>query len=195
MRKLLTSLGIIALGFFAFTATAAAAGEISPEDGSLLDLARPVYDAVVHGQYWLGASLALVLAVAAFRKYAPGKAGAWARTDVGGSLLVLAASFGGAAATGLLAAGTNAMTGELAWTALKVALAAAGGYSLAKKLLAPVLRKIADKAPPWMKPLFAMLLWSFETPIAKAETAGDVAVAENPPTGTDGATGTTTTEI
>jgi hypothetical protein len=194
-RKLAVGLSLAALAFFSFIATAAAAGTAVPEDGALLDLARPVFDAIMHGQWWLAASLALILVVAAIKKYAPGKFGAWAHSDLGGSILVLGASFGGAAATGLLAAGTGAMSLALAWTALKVALAASGGYSLLKKLVMPYVRKLGDKAPAWMKPIFSMLLWAFDSNaqvVAAAEQAGNDAVAANPPTGADGVAGTPT---
>lgn len=191
MRKFTITAALAILAFLSFTTAVFAGGAVTPEDSSLLDLAKPVYDAVMGGQYWLAASFALVLVVAAFKRYAPGRAGEWARTDLGGSLLVLLASFGGALATGLLAVGTNAMTLALAFTALKVAFGAAGGYALIKKILVPILRRVAEKVPAWMKPIFTVALWAFEshTPVAVAEKAGDEAVKNNPAEGANGVVG------
>ncbi len=190
MKKTLSILALVALTLVSFTAAAFAAGAVVPEDGSLLDLAKPVYEAVMHGQWWLGASLALVLCVGLFKRYAPAKAQEWAHSDVGGSILVLAGSFGGALATGLVAAGTNALTPGLAWMALKVALAAAGGYSLIKKLLGP----LVAKAPAWMQPILGMLMWVFDSKpaITKAEEAGKEAVEAKPAAGIEGVVGSST---
>lgn len=184
MTKIYTALTLLAVAFLGFTGTAFAASEVAPSDGSWLDLAKPVYDAVIHGQYWLGASLALILAVALAKKYLPGKAGAFVNGEYGAPLTVLLMSFGGAVATAL-GAGQAVMSAGLAWTAFKVAVGAAGGYSLLKKLLAPLLRKLAAKAPSWMQPIFAMILFVFDKPTAveTAEKAGDDAVAAKPPTG------------
>ena len=185
MRKLLVSASVILLGFFAFAATASAAGAVVPEDGSLLDLAKPVYEAVMGGQWYLGAALTLVLLVAAFRKYAPGKTGEWARGDIGTPILLLVGSFGGAMATGIIGVGTNSISVAMAWTAFKIALSAAGGYTLAKKLLAPIVLKIGSKAPAWMQPAFTLVFWFFESnpAITKAEVAGTVAVGAKPAPG------------
>ncbi len=181
-----------------FTATAYAAGALTPDDGSLLDLARPVLDAVMHGQYWLGASLALVLLVTAFKRYAPaGKLQDFAHSDAGASILVLLLSFGGALATALLAAGTNAVSLALLWAALKVALGAAGGYALIKNLLVDPLMNTAwyqNSAPAWLKSVMMLLMWAFvkPTPTEVATDAGNDAVNSNPPTGADGPAGTPT---
>ncbi len=185
--KIYVTLAVLVSAFLAFTATAFAAGVATPADGSLLDLARPVFDAIMHGQWWLGASLALVLIVAAFRRYAPGKAGAFAHSAVGAALLVLVGSFGGALATGIMAAGTSALTMALVWVSLKVAFGAAGGYSLLK----PLIVWVAAKAPAWMQPAFAMITWMFDGPTAiqTAETAGNAAVEAKPAAGADGTLG------
>lgn len=192
-------IGMIALltVFVAFSATAFAAGQIAPTDGNIWDHAKPIYDAIVGGQWWLAASLALVFAVAAFKKYAGRvpkygpKLDAFANSDHGGALLVLVGAYGGALATGLVASGLSSLTLALAWAALKVAVGAAGGYSLVKKLVLPVLRKIADKAPSWAKPIFTLVFWAFEktTPTEQAEQAGDDAVKANPASGADGVIG------
>jgi hypothetical protein len=194
MRKVTAAVSFLLILFLTVSVAAAAGTAMSPEDGALLDLAKPVFDAIMHGQWWLAASLVLVLLVAAFKKYAPGKLGEWARGDVGGSLLVLLGSYGGAMATGLLAAGTGALSPALAWVALKVAIAASGGYTLLKKLVMPFIRKLAEVVPAWMKPIFTMVLWAFDraTPVESAEKAGDAAVAEKPAGGANGVVGSAT---
>lgn len=203
MRKILASfplfLATLAVALVTFTATAFAAGTADPTgDGStLIEMARPIFDAVMGGQWWLAASLALVFVVALVGRYggkAPGRAGRWLAkldaSDAGRAVLVLLGSFGGAVATGLAAAGSGAMTWGLALVALKVAIGAAGIYSLAKKLLAP----IVAKAPPWVQAIFAVVLWAFDRatgadPVADAEAAGDAAVVAHPPKGTSAIVG------
>lgn len=206
MRKILSSLPLVVLavvvGLISFTATAFAAGTADPTgDGTtLLEMARPVFDAVMHGQWWLAASLALVFVVAVVGKYgdkAPGPVGKWlARfdgSDAGRATLVLLGSFGGAVATGLAAVGTGAMTWALAWTALKVAVGASGIYSLGRKLLAP----LVGKAPAWLQPLLWVVLWAFDRKagapaadaVAEAEAAGDAAVTAHPAPGVESVVG------
>lgn len=194
MKKLYLALIAVPAFLIAFVGVAFAAGAVTPQDSSILDLAKPVWEAVAHGQYWVAASLALVLAVAAVKKYHPGKLGEYANTDVGGAALVLLGAFGTTLATGLLATGTGVFSLTLAWTSLKIALGAAGGYSLLKKFAAPILTRIADKAPAWAKPIFALVLWAFTSPdpIAKAEAAGAAAVKADPAPGAAGAAGTPT---
>ena len=202
MKKLFPTITLLALtlGFFtlSFTATAYAAGSLTADGESLFDMARPLLDAVMHGQYWLGASLALVLAVTAFKQLAPaGKLQDFAHSDAGGAILVLLGSLGGALATALIASGTNAVSMALLWAALKVALGAAGGYSLIKKLVVEPLMASSwylNSAPAWLKSVMGLLLWAFTKPSATdaATQAGNDAVVANPPTGADGSAGTPT---
>lgn len=147
---------------------------------------QPILDAITGGQWWLAASLALVLTVGLLKRAAP--AGAlrdWVNSDVGGSVLVLLASFGGAMATALGAGA--AVSWVLAWTALKVAVGAAGGYSLIRNLVITPLTesKWYASAPGWLKSVVGMLTWVFlkPTPIEAATTAGNDAVVAKPPTG------------
>ena len=170
------------LGVFTATAFASSAVVEVPPDGSWLDLARPVYEAFVHGQKLYAGMLALVLAVALFKRYAPDKWGA--HTDIGGALTTLIGSFAGAMATTL--ASGNAVSWVMVKTATMIAVGAAGGYSLIKKLvIEPFLRPYAAKAPAWLKPILSMILWIFDrpSPVAVAEAAGNEAVAAKPPTG------------
>ncbi len=194
-KRIIYTLSLIGLFLLAFTATAFASGGPLGET-SILDLAKPVYEAVMKGDWWIATSFGLVLMVAAFKKYAPGKAGELANTDLGGAVLVLLGAFGGALGTGLLASGTDVLSLDLVKASFKVAFSAAGGYALVKKLLVPVIEKIGAKAPAWAQPLFAMLLWAFAKPgdavVAKAEAAGQAAVDEKPATGIDSVVGTPT---
>lgn len=187
MRKITTALLFAVVAYFSFIGVALAQGAVIPEDGSILDLAKPVYEAIMGGQYWLGAMFGLILVTTAAKRYLPGKAGAWVNGEYGQPLTVLVIAFAGAAAAALVAIGPGAaLSGSLAWAALKIAASAAGGYALLKTLLVPFLMKLEPKAPAWLKWIFPMLLWAFSKPPAKvvAEKAGDDAVAANPATGT-----------
>lgn len=189
MKRLIPFFVTVGLFLVTFTATAAAQSATLPDDSSLFDLLRPVYEAVLGGNWWLAASLSLVVAVAAFKRYAPGKAREWSHTDVGGSLLVLLMAFGGALASAL---GGAPMSLGLAWTALQVAVGASGGYSLAKKLVAPLLAKAAEKAPNWLKGPLQLVLWIFDKKpavVAEAEQAGKDAVEAKPAEGAESVTG------
>jgi hypothetical protein len=187
---LLALLGGFAAAAFASTSVAVAAAPAATPDPGLLDLARPVYEAVLHGQWYLAAALALVLVVALVRRYA-GPRVPFLHSDAGGALLALVGSYGGAVATAL-AAGGAVFSAHLAWVALTVAIAAAGGYSLIKKLIiTPFLVPWAAKAPAWLKPLLAIVIWIFERPdpVSQATAAGDAAVAAHPSTGVGGILG------
>lgn len=190
MKRMLPYLAIVGWILLSFGGMALAQGATLPEDSSVLDIFRPLWEAATGGHWWLAASLSLVVGVTLVKKYHPGKLGQWASTDVGGSSLVLIGSFGGALAAAL--AGSSSMSTGLAFNALKVAIGAAGGYTLLKKLLIdPVLRPLAEKAPAWLKPVLAVVLWAFDKPdpIAEAEKAGADAVKNNPGPGAGGPDG------
>jgi hypothetical protein len=187
MTKIVTVLSLVALALLSFTATAFASQAVAGEDGSWLDLARPVLDAVLGGQWFLAAALALVLAAGLASKYGAKR---WPvlGTGAGKAALVLLGAFGGACATAL-AAGT-APTAALMWTATQLAFAAAGGYSLVRALLGP----LVAKAPAWLRPFIDLVLWFFDrkaskpsaADVAVAEAAGEAAVAAKPSTGVAG---------
>lgn len=187
-RVVTAMLSLLALVLM-FGVAAASAGALAPEEASLLDLARPVLDALLAGQPGLAALLALVLATAAARRYGA-KRWPWLGTDAGGTLLVLLGSFGGAGAS--LMYGGAAFGLSLMWTALLLAFAAAGGYTAVKRLvIVPLLRPLRDRAPAWLKPILNLALWVFERPdpVAKAEAAGAAAVTDKPSTGVAGIVG------
>jgi len=190
--RIFTTVLVALVGVLSFGASAWAAGAATPDDGSLLDLARPVFDAVMHGQGWLAAALALVLVVAATRRYAPKwfpNRMSWLTTDAGSTLATFLLSLGGAFATAFAAgAGPSIAVAKMS---LGVALGAAGGYQALKHLIAPLLRALRDKLPPFARPVLDMILWVFDKPsrAADAEAAGDAAVKAKPGTGIAGVTG------
>lgn len=186
MTNRIVSVLVLALTFLlTFTASAFAAGAGVPDE-SLVDLAKPVFQAVMSGNYVLAAAAALVLVVAAVARRAPAS-WTWVRADWGRALLVFLGSFGGAAATALTA--SAAVTWAVAYMSVKVAFAAAGGYSLLK----PLIKALEVRAPAWLAPLFKVLGWVFNgigtSPVVKAEAAGDAAVKADPPTGVEGVVG------
>lgn len=196
--KFFTTVLAALVAVLSFGATAYAAGAAAPTEGSLLDLAKPVFEAVMSGQGWLAAALALVLLVTAARRYGAVRF-PFLGSKLGGVALNLLLSFGGAAATAIMA-GASASFG-LAFTALKVAVAAASGFELVKELIAPMLRGLVDRLH--SAKLRAMLhaglnfaLWAFENrgkaAVAKAEKAGDAAVEAKPAAGAAGVVGTPT---
>lgn len=185
MQKTLTVILAVIVGLCVFTASAIASTAVG--DSDLIEMARPVFNAIMSGQYWLATAGALVLAVALLRRYGV-KRWAWLGSSAGAAVLVIVGAFG-AALGSTLAAGA-AMSGSVAWVALKVALAAAGGFSLLKALLVPVLERAAAKWPK-VAPIVAVVLWVFRSPsaLAKADASGAAAVKAKPAGGADGVTG------
>lgn len=181
------------VAIFSFTATglalaAGAAVSTTAGDGSAFDLLRPVYDAFTTGHYAYAGMLALVLVVALLKRYAPAKYGIsdFVHGDVGGSLLTLFASFGGAMATSL--AGGVGVSFDMAKTATLIAVGAAGGYAMIKKLIVEPLRTSVwyqTKAPAWLKAALQVVFWVFDKPdpVAAAEDAGQKAVEAKPGAG------------
>jgi hypothetical protein len=188
--RILTAVVVAGVALVAFMSTSWAAGAAAPEDGSVVDLAKPVLDAVMNGQGWMAAAGALMLAVALARRYAPGKAGELVRSDAGGVAASFLMSFAGAAATALAATG-GAPSLDVLKTAFGVAAGASGGYVALKKLAVPALRLLQSKVPAWARPLVGMLIWVCERPsaIGRAKAAGDAAVKANPAPGLDGVVG------
>ncbi len=186
--RFITCMCIAILAFMGvFAATAFAAGAVTPEDSSLLDLLSPVRDAFANGQYLYAGMLALILVVAALKRYAPEKYGisAFVHGDVGGTLLTLAGSFAGAMAATL--GGGESFSWAMPKTALLIAVGAAGGYTMIKRLIVAPIQKSAwfAKSPAWVKGVLGLVFWIFDrpSPIAVAEAEGDKAVAAHPAKG------------
>lgn len=173
----------------AFSATAFAAGAIVPEDGSILDLLKPVYEAFATGDYLYAGAVTVVVAVALAKRYAAPHV-SFLQSKPGQALMVLIGSFAGAVAAAV--AGPAGFSWAIAKTASMIAIGAAGGYTLVKELVIdPLLRPLAAKAPAWMQPLFALVFWIFDrpSPVAKAEAAGQAAVVAKPAEGVEGVLG------
>lgn len=190
LKKLFIAPILFLVGYFSFIGVAAASSAVILPDESILDLAKPVYTAIMDGQYWVAAMFAVILLVAALNKYAGKipkvgpKIDTFLDGEYGKPVTVLLVSFATASLAALATPGA-AMSIGLAWAALKIAAGAAGGYELIKRLLVPLVRKIGAKAPSWMAPLFDLLLFAFskKSAVVKAEEAGNAAVIANPAPG------------
>ena len=166
-------LALIALGLISFSATAHAAAAVTPTDGTLLDTLQPVLEAFQHGHYLYAGSMALVLAVAIVRRYAPRYAPSladWFASDLGSAALALLGAFGAS----MVARGAD-VTWGMVWDSLCIAFGAAGGYATIKALvIAPYLTKLAGKGPAWMHEPMQLILWIFQetgSPPTPAEQA------------------------
>ena len=198
LSRVAAVLGLAMIFLFTFRAVSFAAGPAVPDDGgSILEQARPIYETLVAGHYLAGAAFALAFAVALAKRYAPGKAGAFLHTDVGGTLATLAMAFFGAAATSLVAfKGFDGFSFGMLIASGKIAAMAAGGYALIKKLIVEPFRASSwyAKSPAWVKAALQVVMWMFDKraaaadKIAEAEQAGADAVKANPSGGTDSPT-------
>jgi len=144
----------------------------------LIDLAKPVLDAAMSGNYMYAVALMLVLSVALVRRFGGARWPILASKKVA-PFLVMVGSFGAALATSL-GAGAS-ISGAMLWGAVKIATVAAGGYSLLK----PLLDALQKRAPKWAQPLFGMVGWIFSSRdrAERAKAAGQKAVKENPAQG------------
>lgn len=175
--KFLASLVLLVLAAFTGTALAASAAT----DPTMSDLVKQVFDAVVHGQWWIAASAGVVLAVALGRKYMPDSWKAGVKGDIIGTATAFAVAFAGAIATTFAAPGA-VMSFAVALTALKVGAAAIGGFTIINN----VVKWLAawGKLPAWAMTILnvvAMVIGS--SAVKKAEAAGDAAVAATPGAG------------
>lgn len=187
------NIGLAIFFLFGFVPTAFAAGAIT-DDGSLLDLAKPILDAVLNGHGWIAAAAALVFAATMARRYL---APQWPFLNggFGAALIVLAGSFGGAVLVGLAAAGTSTLTFALAAAALKVAFVAAGGYSILKPLIVGLVEPWLIARFPFLKGVLDLITWAlFDKPDATAIAVakGIDATVAHPATGVAGITGNPT---
>lgn len=193
-RKFLTAVVWFGVALLSFAGVAVAAQVVDPAgDGSgIVEAIRPLYDAVLSGRWAFAACISLVLLTTVLRRYGA-KYLPWLGTDEGGASLLLAGSFGGALATALGAA--QWPTAGMLWTALTVAVSAAGGYTLVKKLGVPLLERLAKVLPAPVGAFMTMIAKVISTgigtsPIAKAELAGKAAVAAKPGPGVASVVGT-----
>lgn len=175
MKKITTYLSA---AFFMILSFVGASVALAQTDADLAALAKPVLAAVLGGDYMYGAALGLVLGVALLRRFGGAKYPWLASKDLA-PYLVLLGSFGAALATSLSAGA--AITGGMAWGAIRIAIAASGSYAMLK----PALKWLEKKAPAWMSPLFALTGWVFDSKsrAKKAREAGEAAVKASPAEG------------
>lgn len=202
MRNIASRLTVLLAAAIALVATFAgvsfAAGAAEPADGSLLDYLQPIYDAFKSGNKPYAAALTVVLGLALLKRYGDklgARFSAFIKGDVGGALLALAMSFAGAVAVALH---SGAFAMSVLWAAGGVAVTAAGGYTLIKKLIMDPLFASAwyKTAPAWAKAAIGVVGWIFgeatSTAIPDAEAAGKAAVTASPAQGEAAAIGTPT---
>ena len=185
------------MALLAFNGTALASDAVTGADGSWLDLARPVFDALSGGHYAYAGALLIIVIAALVKRYLGDKV-AWLHTDAGGSALALVTAAATATAAGLAAPGATLSLGLLK-TSLAVGVGAAGGYAVLKNLIVdPILVPLETKAPAWAKLPLALITWVFDhgtsgqQAIAAATAAGTAAVAASPAPGAASVTGTPT---
>lgn len=186
-------LGCVLLTSFACISAAyagAAGAPASVDESSWVDLAKPVLDAALAHNYVAAFALALVLAVAlAKRLTGSSRLAVFIHGDIGGALATFFLAFFGAIATAVPTGGFGALTWSLLRSTGLIAFAAAGGYALAKKLIAPYLERFGERHA-WARPIVSILLWAFDKSAAikateaAAEQEGDAAVKANPGQGT-----------
>lgn len=168
---------LIFLGAFAGTAFAADVAS----DPNTSEVLRQIFDAVVHGQWWIAASAAVIGLCGLARKYMPESWKTGAKGDVVGIATTFGIAAAGAVATTLAAPGVTMSFAVIA-TAAKVGALAIGGWNILHKIIGWLTGW--SKLPAWAKSilgLVASLIGS--SAVKKAEEAGDKAVAANPPPG------------
>lgn len=185
------------LGLLSFTAVAHAATAVTGgDDVSILDLARPIFEAFSSGQYALMGMLIVLLVVATLKKYF-GDAIPFLHTNAGGSLLVLVGSTATAGVAALVAPGAT-FSLHLLWMAVLVGVSAAGAYTLLKNLVVdPFLKPLQARVPAWAQPILGLVLWIFDHAghddvVVVAEKAGADAVVASPAQGVVGVVGAPT---
>jgi hypothetical protein len=166
----------------AFTGTAFAAQATDP---SISDAAKSVFDAIMHGQGWAAVAAGVILAVALARKYMPASWTHGVKGDIIGTATAFVMAFAGAIATTLAGPGAAAMSMAVVLTALKVGVAAVGGYNIIHKLATWAVA--SGKLPAWALPIVTLLTKLIGSDaVTKAEVAGAKAVAADPPKGMAG---------
>lgn len=169
---------------FAFTGTALAAQAVVPDDPSLSETARLIFDAVMHSNWWAAAAYGVVLAMIGARKMMPASWKEGWKGDLIGTASVALISFAGAIGTWAIAPGA-VMSWAVVGAAVKIAGAAIGGYTVIHKVAQALVAW--GKLPPWAAAalkLITALVGS--NAVKKAEAAGDKAVAADPPKGMAG---------
>lgn len=194
LARLMNPMSLLILTMLGFAVTAHAATAVVADDASILDMARPVYEAFAAHQWSLMGALLVVLLTAVVKRYAGDKI-AFLHTNAGGSLLTLIMASATAVSAGIVTPGASITFGLLK-TALVVGVTAAGGFAVLKNLLVdPLLKPLVARLPKWAQTLANLVLFAFDhgtgTPpaISTAEKAGSDAVATTSSTGVGGVVG------
>lgn len=183
--------GAVLLFLVAFAGTSFAAQAAVPDSQSILDLVKPVWDAVVHGQWWLAAAGGVVMLCALARKYMPASWKEGTKGDIIGTVMAFVMAAAAMIATWAATPGAVMTTGVMI-TALKVGMLAVGGYNIIHKLAGWIGESVwfQQHAPAWLQGVLKMAAAMFGSDaLAKATAAGDAAVAAQPPTGMAGDAG------
>lgn len=162
---------------------AAATSLAVPDDASVLDLLRPVYEALTGGQYAYGTLLLIVAAVALTKRFVPID---WLHTDAGGSVLVAIGTTAAALAASVATPGAHVTLAGLS-SAFKAGLLAAGGYVFIKSV---IITPLMPRLPSWLQKVLTPILWVFDGTMKPAEVAlkesidaGNKAIVIKPPQG------------
>lgn len=150
---------------------AAATSLAVPDEASVLDLLRPVYDALTGGQYTYGTLLLIVAAVALTKRFVPLP---WLHTDTGGSVLVAIGTTAAALAVSAAIPGTQLSIGAVS-AAFKAGIMAAGGYVFIKNV---IITPLLPRLPAWLQKILTPILWVFDGSMKPGEVALKEAVAE-----------------
>jgi hypothetical protein len=158
------------VGLVTFTATHAFAQGVvgAPPSSSIIDLAKPIYNAFAGGHYAYAAAMLVVAAMAALKQYSgTGKFGHFIHSDAGGALSTVITAMGLAFVSALAAPGA-VVTLALFKTALGIGIAAAGGFVVVKKvLIVPLVKPLhawlaKSKWTQWAQKPFDLVLWFFD---------------------------------
>ncbi len=193
MRKAISMFPVALIAlivFFLSMSVPAFAANAATEEQSLSEMMKVAYDAIVGGHYVAGVAFTLIVCVALLKRYSPGRLGRFVNGDAGGVLAAFVVSCAGAVATATIAfKGWEGLTLALLYGSAKVAVFAAGGFVMFKRLIVePLLASdwYNERAPAWLKMALRGLLWIFtkrndgDAVVKDAEAAGARAVADNP---------------
>lgn len=174
-----TIASIILLVLFAFTGTALAADVAA--DPNTSEVLRQIFDAVVHGQWWIAACAAVVGLCGLARKYMPEAWKAGTKGDMVGVATAFAISVAGAVGTTLAAPGA-VMSLAVLGAAAKIGVFAIGGWNVLHKVIGWLMGW--SKLPAWAKTILGLVASIIgSSAVKKAEEASAAAVAANPAPG------------
>ena len=172
------------IALMVFTGTALAQNAADP---ALSDVAKQIFDAVMHGQWWAAAAAGVIMLCAVARKYMPAAWKEGTKGDIVGTVTAFLMAFAGALGTWAVAPGA-VMSGAVLLTALMVGVAAIGVYTIVHKVAEWLVAW--GKLPAWAVSLLKMVAFIVGSDaVAKAKAGGDAAVVANPAPGMAGTDG------